>query len=399
MEECLNTFLTAVKGTFTLAKTKEEELLDRILSNDRPIPPELFRKYAENLMKAVRAVPMGGNGQYLSEQWQANVARFAAYKTYCAAQDIRRIADEEGGDMDYIKAVFHSYNRWQAAEYNTAVARARTGKQWQQFSEDDNVRLFPNIKWLPSRSATPREEHMPFYNCIWPKDDPFWTYNQPGTLWNCKCDWEQTDEAPTDDNPTSKIVHKGLHGNPAETGQLFTEDVEHPENNYSYVRRAPRHIDIGYATQKEFPSLQSLLDVDLTQYRLDHYTLDGGFLQTSRKRIKEGQMNKQEKEKFGKEYSMCRTLASNDFNVTYRESVQGSYDVTLNGIPTELKKVDSSKQIYRHARKAFEEQGAKAVVIEIATLDAEAWQQLNKIKAKGWKCYYYTSSERKVVLL
>ena len=96
---------------------------------------------------------------------------------------------------------------------------------------------------------------------------------------------------------------------------------------------------------------------------------------------------------------MCRTLALNDFNVTYRESVQGSYDATLNGIPTELKKVDSSKQIYHHARKAFENQGAKAVVIEIATLDAEAWQQLNKIKAKGWKCYYYTSSERKLKLL
>ena len=64
--------------------------------------------------------------------------------------------------------------------------------------------------------------------------------------------------------------------------------------------------------------------------------------------------NKQEKEKFSKEHSMCRTLASNDFNVTYLESVQGSYDVSLNGIPAELKKVDSSKQIYRHARKAFE---------------------------------------------
>ena len=342
---------------------------------------------------------MGENGKYLSEQWQANAARFAAYKTYCAAEDIRRVAIEEGGDMDYIKAVLHAYNRWQAAEYNTAVARARTGKQWQQFSEGDNVRLFPCIKWLPSRSATPREEHMPFYNRIWPKSDPFWTYNQPGTLWNCKCDWEQTDEDPTDGNPTSQIVHKGLHGNPAETGQLFTEDIEHPENNYSYVRRAPKHIDIGYATQKEFPSLQSLLDVDLRQYRLDLYTLDGGFLQTSRERIKEGQKNKQEKEKFTKEHSMCRTLASNDFNVTYRESVQGSYDATLNGIPTELKKVDSSKQIYHHARKAFVNQGAKAVVIEIATLDAEAWQQLNKIKAKGWKCYYYTSSERKVRLL
>ncbi len=134
----------------------------------------------------------------------------------------------------------------------------------------------------------------------------------------------------------------------------------------------------------------------MKKYRLDYYNLDGGFLQTSRERIKEGQMNKQETEKFGKEYSMCKNLASNNFNVTYRESVQGSYDVTVNGVPAELKKVDSSKQIYRHARKAFEEQGAEAVVIEIKTLDAEAWQQLNKIKLKGWKCYFFTSSDKTI---
>ncbi|MBR4787865.1 MAG: hypothetical protein IK013_08360 [Bacteroidales bacterium] len=224
----------AVKGSFTLAKTKEEELLDRILADDSPVPAELLQRYAENLIKAVRAVPMHGEeAERLAEKWQANVTRFAAYKTYCAAQDIRGIAEEEGGDMDYIKAMFHAYNRYQAAEYNTAVARARTGKQWQQFSEDDNVRLFPNIKWLPSLSATPREEHMPFYNRIWPKDDPFWAYNQPGTLWNCKCDWEQTDEDPTDGNPDRRIVKPGLDQNPATSGQIFTDTA-------SYVRRSGR---------------------------------------------------------------------------------------------------------------------------------------------------------------
>lgn len=234
LQECLNIFLTAVKGAFTLAKTKEEELLDRILASDSPVPAELLERYAENLIKAVRAVPMHGDeAERLVEQWISNVTRFAAYKTYCAVQDIRLIAEEEGGDMEYIKAMFHAYNRYQAAEYNTAVARARTGKQWRQFSEDDNVRLFPNIKWLPSRSATPREEHIPFYNRIWPKDDPFWIHNQPGTLWNCKCDWEQTDEDPTDGNPTSRIVKPGLDQNPATSGQIFTDTA-------SYVRRPGR---------------------------------------------------------------------------------------------------------------------------------------------------------------
>lgn len=89
----------------------------------------------------------------------------------------------------------------------------------------------PNIKWLPSRSVNRREEHEQFYNRIWPKDDPFWDHNQPGNLWNCKCDWQQTDEPPTDNNPTSRIQHKGLDGNPAKTGQIFSDEA-------SYIKRS-----------------------------------------------------------------------------------------------------------------------------------------------------------------
>lgn len=387
MYECLNRFTTAVKDSFkTLSKNDEDALITDIAGGEYPISSDLYRRYSDNLRKAVDAVPMDDTD--LQAQWHANVSRFAAYKAFHATQGIRS-AVREDGDIERGRAKLHAYNRYQAAEYNTTVTRARTGKQWLHFNEPDNLRLFPNMQWIPSRSADPREEHMPFYNRIWPKDDPFWQHNQPGTLWNCKCDWQQTDEPPTAGNPANTIAAPGLTGNPAATGEIFSDTAP-------YIRRAPKHIDIGDATRKEFPSLQSLLDVDMKKYRLDYYNLDGGFLQTSRERIKEGQMNKQETEKFGKEYSMCKNLASNNFNVTYRESVQGSYDVTVNGVPAELKKVDSSKQIYRHARKAFEEQGAEAVVIEIKTLDAEAWQQLNKIKLKGWKCYFFTSSDKTI---
>ena len=108
----------------------------------------------------------------------------------------------------------------------TAVARARTGKQWLQFDGDENKRLFPYIEWLPSRSATPRETHRVFWHCRWRKDDNFWKENQPGTLWNCKCDWEQTDDTITPDNPDTDRSLSGLDGNPATTGQLFTD--RHP---------------------------------------------------------------------------------------------------------------------------------------------------------------------------
>lgn len=232
LKECLNDFLTAVKGSFrTLSKKDEDALIAAVTTGEKPISPELYQRYADNFRRAVDAVPIDDTD--LSAQWHANVSRFAAYKAYHATEELRRIAEEEDGDMAFLRATLHKYNRYQAAEYNTAVARARTGKQWQQFDEPDNRRLFPCIKWLPSRSATPREEHMPFYNRVWPKDDPFWTYNQPGTLWNCKCDWEQTDEQPTDGNPDRRIVKPGLDQNPATSGQIFTDTA-------AYIKSAPR---------------------------------------------------------------------------------------------------------------------------------------------------------------
>ncbi len=235
LQECLSSFLTAVKGSFkTLSKKDEDALIAAVTTGDKPINPELYQRYAGSFHRAVDAVPIDDTD--LSTQWHANVSRFAAYKAYHATEELRRLADEEDGDLAILRATLHKYNRYQAAEYNTAVARARTGKQWQQFAEDDNRRLFPCIKWLPSRSATPREEHIPFYNRIWAKDDPFWTYNQPGTLWNCKCDWEQTDEDPTDGNPDRRIVKPGLDQNPATSGQIFTDTAP-------YIRKAPSNTE------------------------------------------------------------------------------------------------------------------------------------------------------------
>lgn len=204
-------------------------MLVAVLNGGKPISEELYQRYADNFRHAVDAVPM--SDEDLAAQWRANVSRFAAYKAFHTTNELRITAEEEGGDLDMLQAVLHKYNRYQAVEYNTAVSRARTGKQWQEFDDKDNRRLFPCIKWLPSRSASPREEHMPFYNRIWSKDDPFWNTNQPGTLWNCKCDWEQTDEEPTENNPTNNITKPGLDRNPATSGQIFTDTA-------AYFRKA-----------------------------------------------------------------------------------------------------------------------------------------------------------------
>lgn len=71
--------------------------------------------------------------------------------------------------------------------------------------------------------------------------DPFWQENQPGNLWNCKCDWEETDapidtkELKADDLAKARkegggIHANGLEGNPAVTGEIFTQGCTYFKN-------------------------------------------------------------------------------------------------------------------------------------------------------------------------
>ncbi len=217
---------------YTLAnKAAEQAIIDDILGDDRPVNATLYQTYADNLQRAVGRVFAEDDGSGLSDRLRANVSRFAAYKAYHATQLARMAAAEPDGDP---RKVLHAFNRYQAAEHNTTVTRCRTAKQWCEFADPDRLRLFPNLRWLPSRSATPREEHMRFYNRVWAKSDPFWQQNQPGNLWNCKCDWEETDDPTTDGNPTTPVRHNGLEGNPALTGQVFTD-------NHAYFAEAGRN--------------------------------------------------------------------------------------------------------------------------------------------------------------
>ena len=263
----------------TLYNLSKRELYEKIIKdvmegNAGNIHPDVYKAYSDNLRKAVGGVfPQGKPGDPyfdLEAQLQANVTRFAAYKAWHLTEQLKKQREKWPGDDDFrkvAKAVLNTFNRYQAAEYNTATARARTAKQWTDFTSDPIANeLYPNLKWLPSRSANPREEHMVFYNRVWAKSDPFWSENQPGDLWNCKCDWEETDDPVTDGNPTDAHHAKGLEGNPAETGEIFTKEC-------TYIRNAPRDTEkLCRSTNRNTIAKEGK---ELNQNRRITYEIDG----------------------------------------------------------------------------------------------------------------------------
>ena len=229
--------LTEFKRLANADKTfyKLSAISDDIVANDYPVSRDLYNKYTGNLRRAVDAVFSGDDADTdLALRLKAGVTRFGAFKAFNATQDIRAKGRTGAATAsDDAENVEKRYNSFQAAEYATAASRARTAKQFAEYMTADRMRLFPNLRWLPSRSVEVRPEHRIFWNRVWPKTSDFWQKNQPGNLWNCKCDMEETDD-PTDIpeklNPKYSSASPGLKGNPAVTGKIFSDDC-------SYIQR------------------------------------------------------------------------------------------------------------------------------------------------------------------
>ncbi len=169
------------------------------------------------------------------EQLRTNNAVFAAFKAHRMGRDMAAQLIGEDGELksfqqfkrDVEPIASHHVDAWLRTEYDTAIKRSHKAAEMRQFMAESDV--LPNIEWLPSTAVNPRESHMPFYNHIWPNDDPFWDDHKPGDEWGCQCDWRATDDEPTDNTGLGRVQAKpspGLKGNPARTAQIFSDD--HP---------------------------------------------------------------------------------------------------------------------------------------------------------------------------
>lgn len=132
------------------------------------------------------------------------------------------------------KQLVNKYNSYQGTEYTTLMARARSSKQLLQFAK--TAHIYPNVEWIMTRSANPREEHLVYVGRIFSLEDEFLQANLPGSLYGCKCDLKQTREPVTEPPAKTVTPAKGLEGNPNTTGELITD--KHPYFNLSAADRA-----------------------------------------------------------------------------------------------------------------------------------------------------------------
>lgn len=188
----------------------------------------------------------------LNEKFKLNTARLAAYKAYHATQELKSIKDKTDFDTRGTQTL-KRFNSYQLTEYNTLTSRARTAKQLVQF--ESNADLYPCLEWIRSRSSDPRELHLNFAGLILPINDPFWQENQPGNLWNCKCDWKQVN-APAHEHATKSVTPAvGLEGNPIETRELITD--KHPYVKSCKQKQVVENFMQKYVDENTFNKVQS----------------------------------------------------------------------------------------------------------------------------------------------
>ena len=126
---------------------------------------------------------------------------------------------------------------------------------------------------------------------------------------------------------------------------------------------------------------------------------EDGFVATEKERLEEAKASKNERQKFNKEYRMCRVAADNGHEVEYlrgnNRAPGQTYDIRLDGIPTDLKSTDGYNNIVRDAKKAFKKQGAKAILYELGSHNSLVYNKLNEVKRKyNVRIFFYFKDEK-----
>lgn len=217
-----------------LSEKQIDKILKDIYKGNEDIPAEM---YASTRNKLSEGVNTGYGIDYdlkdveMVFQLKKNVAVFSAFKANHYAVAMRSLLlDETGKKRSFddfrtqAQKLDPKYNQlWLEAEYNMAIRQARSAKQWLGFVKDKAV--YPNLEYMPSRSAVQSLEHKNYYGVILPVEDPFWNTAFPPSRWNCKCWVKQTkvDSNAPDIEAPEKVP--GISGNSGKTKMIF--DASH----------------------------------------------------------------------------------------------------------------------------------------------------------------------------
>lgn len=191
-----------------------------------------YREIGNGILEGGGKIKYNTEDIALINELKTNAAVFAAFKNHAQSKALVDLLIDENGKKrswtDFRKSaakIDEKYNRqWLEAEYNYSIRAARSAVQWKEFERTKD--LYPNLEYMPSRSANPRETHKEYYGIIKPIDDPIWDKIMPPNGWGCKCPVRKSRGEVTQESidPVDQIP--GIPGNAGKAAQIITPD--HP---------------------------------------------------------------------------------------------------------------------------------------------------------------------------
>lgn len=169
------------------------------------------RKLSEGVFdgygKSFETVAYASEDYYMLKALTDNVFIFSAAKTYQQTREIEQVAKQLSSKLvtdrrvsmfnefkKEAKKIFLEYNEnYLRAEYNSAIAQARTASQWQEIQADKAI--LKMLTYQTVGDARVRPTHQELDNISRPVDDRFWDIYMPPNGWNCRCTVEQSSDA------------------------------------------------------------------------------------------------------------------------------------------------------------------------------------------------------------
>ncbi|MDE6835966.1 MAG: phage head morphogenesis protein, partial [Muribaculaceae bacterium] len=378
-------------------KTEGAQLSIDILST--PQVREFIDSHASVLDSSFEKVEMS---DAMRRRLQRSNWIFSGMKTFHELNEAFPSLIDENGDrksferfLNDVRSIDQNYNsNYLRAEYNFVTASAEMAAKWEGFMQDGDRY---NLQYRTQKDDKVRPEHAALDGVTLPASDPFWAEFYPPNGWNCRCTVVQVRKSKYPATPHDEAMHLGDEALKRDSKGIFRfnpgiEQSTVPAYNPYTIRRC-RDCDIAKGKSKlaritppdnqlceacsfiraSVPSTDA--GIRIKKYNPDNWEYsyissdNTGFVVTSNDRIKEAQINKSELKKYQKELSMCKDIADNGHEVVYLSETNRepgkTYDVMVDGIPTDLKALDGYGNLVKRVNHALNEQGAELVVLRL----------------------------------
>lgn len=396
-------------------KTSGAELSIDILST--PQVREFIDAHAGVLDSSFERTPMS---EAMRKRLQRSDFIFSGMKTFHELNEaFPSLLDENGNRKPFerflndVRRIDDTYNaNYLRAEYNFVSASAGMAAKWEEFAQDGDRY---NLQYRTQKDDRVRPEHAALDGVTLPPSDSFWAEFYPPNGWNCRCTVVQVRKSKYPATPHDEAMALGDVALQKDSKGMFRfnpglEQKSVPDYNPYTIRRC-RDCDIAKGDGKlklaknildnqvceaciairsqDFgnDALNSIKKYDQDKWEYSHVSSDNrGFVVTDRERIREGNVNNNERAKFNKELDMCKIVADNGHEVEYLSEANRApgqtFDIRIDNIPADLKALDGYGNLVKRVKHALVDQGANIVVLRLPSHDPIYYEKLTEARRK-----------------